>query len=112
MLRFPFRRPLVMLVACILAIGVMVPVTTLAGSGSVVHAQATAPSGLVTLHGNVPPQVADAHLLGHHQSSQGEQLTIELVLAMNHQDQMNALMSELHDPHSPQYRHWLSTGEF
>ncbi len=57
-----------------------------------------------------PAQLSTAHLLRPHQA--GAAMSIELVLAPNHQAQMAALAAAQYDPGSAFYHHWLGTGEF
>src|SRR5579875_1977485 len=57
-----------------------------------------------------PAQLSTAHLLRPHQA--GAAMSIELVLAPNHQAQMAALAAAKYDPGSAFYHHWLGTGEF
>ena len=101
------RRYIVLSLSCFLLIGTILP-----ASAFVQFAHAATSPNLVPLDGSIPAEVTNAHLLGSYQASVGKQFTVELLLAMNHQDQVNALMSALYNPQSPQYHHWLATGEF
>src|SRR5579864_6147029 len=101
------RRYIVLSIACFLLIGATLPVAAFVRA-----AYATPPPGSIALDGSVPAEVASAQLLGHHQASTGEPFTVELLLDMNHPDQVKTLMSALYNPQSSQYHHWLATGEF
>lgn len=73
------------------------------------------PKSSVALPGSINPQVAQAHLLGHHvdpRNTAASSITIGLVLYPNHREAMNTLTKALYNPHSPLYHHWLSTGKF
>jgi subtilase family serine protease len=57
-----------------------------------------------------PAQLQAAHLIRPHAASAA--LGIELVIAPNHQAQLNALLAAEYDPHSALYHHWVSAAAF
>jgi kumamolisin len=79
-------------------------------AGSITRSLAAAPSGLVTLPNSVPPQVAQAHLVGSHDLK--STIYGVVLLSPNNVANMNTLFHEQYDPHSLLYHHWLQKGEF
>jgi subtilase family serine protease len=76
---------------------------------------AQAPEDLVTLSDNLLPQMRAAHVLGHHTASAQDSnalMTVGVVLTPGNQRQMNTLETEMYQPSSSLYHHWLRTGEF
>jgi subtilase family serine protease len=107
-----FSRHLLLTLICTVSLPMLL-LTGLLG----VHATTTeaAPAqALVLLPGSVPSQVMEAQLIGRHVDMPGSegQLTIGVVLQVNHQDEMTDLLQSLYDPNSPLFHHWLATGEF
>src|SRR5689334_9932570 len=64
-------------------------------------------SPLASLSNSVTPRVASSQLLGHHNAN--DQLTVGLLLPLNHQAEMQSLISSLYNPHSALYHHWLQS---
>lgn len=98
------RRTLISLVAlsCLLAATLGVTIFANRTSANV--------NAYVTLSDSFAAAPASAHLMGAHASNQP--LTVTLVLKSNKANQMNSLLSELYDPHSRMYHHWLRQGQF
>jgi kumamolisin len=71
---------------------------------------AISPHAYVTLTGSFPGVPQNARLAGHHESL--SQLGVSIALRPNHEAEMDTLLANLYDPNSPQYQHWLATGEF
>ncbi len=66
-------------------------------------------SALQLLTGHIPREAATAPLLGDMDSSQT--LDLAVALPLRNQDQLDQLVKELYDPHSPSYRHFLNPAE-
>lgn len=64
----------------------------------------------VSLTGSTFSVPAGAHLTGTHASNQ--QLTVTLVLQSSKAAQMNTLLTNLYNPSSSQFHHWLTQGQF
>ncbi len=64
---------------------------------------------LQTLTGHIPREAATAPLLGDMDTTQILKLTV--ALALRNQNQLDQLVKELYDPHSPSYRHFLTPEE-
>lgn len=98
------RRTLISLVAlsCLLAATLGVTIFANRTSANV--------NAYVALSDSFTAAPASAHLMGAHSSNQ--QLTITLVLKSSKTNQMNNLLSELYNSHSPLYHHWLKQGQF
>jgi len=69
-----------------------------------------ASSPFTTIEGSAASWTTGAHMVGHHSSS--DQLTIGLMLRTSHPDQQQSLLTSLYNKNSPNYHHWLSTGQF
>lgn len=71
---------------------------------------------LVSLPGSVPPLVAQAQLVGHYSAAStgvgSTPMVIGIVLAPNHESEIEALVQSMYKPHSPQFHHWLRTGDY
>lgn len=67
---------------------------------------------LQVLHRHVPAAVASgqAALVGPMPATQ--QMNFSIVLPLRNQSELTSLLSQLYDPSSPDYRHFLSVGEF
>ncbi|HKV57992.1 MAG TPA: S53 family peptidase [Ktedonobacteraceae bacterium] len=78
------------------------------------HAAGSPPP--VSIPGSIPPVVAQAQLVGHYNSAStganNMPMLIGVVLAPNHENQIQALVQGMYNRHSPQYHHWLQTGEY
>ncbi len=100
----PFRRTFGSLAAlfCLIAATFGVGIFTNSAAAS------TPPS--VSLSGSALSVPAGAHLMGAHASNR--QLTVTLVLQSNQAAQMNALLTNLYNPSSRQFHHWLTQGQF
>ncbi|GCE08100.1 S53 family peptidase [Dictyobacter aurantiacus] len=97
------------------AISRLVALTTILAiglAGPIAHSHADTPPGWITLPDNVALRLANARLLSSLPLNPNTQMTIELVLAMNHPERARAFIDALHDPHSSSYHHWLATGGF
>jgi subtilase family serine protease len=67
----------------------------------------------VVLHGNVHPLARPEYDQGPTASSLPmERMILTLRLSDARQAELDSLLTELHDPASPNYHHWLSPGEF
>ena len=60
--------------------------------------------------GNLPPLLQKSRLIGADQTNRALQLSIGL--RVRNAGELNSLLSELYDPHSPRYHHYLSVTEF
>ena len=98
------RRILISSVALLCLLAATLGVTIFANRASA-HINA-----YVALSDSFTAAPAGAHLTGAHANNQS--LTITLVLKSNKANQMNTLLSELYDPHSRMYHHWLKQGQF
>ncbi len=93
-----FQTPSVLKVLWLLVAG------TLAGSAG------AAVPGLVTLSGHVPSVVSSQSSLG--QLPGTNRLHLAIGLALQNQAGLDALLREISDPASPNFRHYLTTAEF
>src|SRR5581483_2036958 len=76
---------------------------------------AQVPEDLVTLSDSLLPQIRVAHVLGQHTASAQDSnalMTVGIVLTPSNQSQMNTLETEIYQPSSSLYHHWLRTGDF
>jgi len=71
--------------------------------------QATAANPLSAIPGSLQT-VGAAQSQGHHASTTS--LTVQFTLHPSHQDQINTLVTNLHDTSSAQYHQWLQKGDF
>lgn len=70
---------------------------------------------LTSIAGSVPPQVAQAQQVGQYSSINGSSsmpMSIGVVLAPDHESQIQGLVKGIYDRHSPLFHHWLQTGEY
>lgn len=67
-------------------------------------------AGLTQVRGNVPPMVAKASAVKHHNPS--AKLNISIALPLQNQAALVQLLHDLRDPSSPSYHQYLKTGEF
>jgi subtilase family serine protease len=105
------RRLTTRLRATILVLGAAMSVLLSAIGIVAPTAQAATTPTLATLPQVLTPeQLSAAQLRGHHPTSAA--LRVEIVLTPNNAGAMATLMSELYDPSSPLYHHWLATGAF
>ncbi len=101
-----FRRTLIATAAILSLL-----VASLSISIFAINASANAASSsYVALSGSLPNLPAGAHLDSQHAST--DLMTITLVLRPNNTSRLNTLLTNLYNPKSSQYHHWLKTGEF
>ena len=80
---------------------------------------------LVSISGSVPSLVGQSQLVGHYgaistgtstsstaTTTSSMPMVVGVVLAPNHENEIQALVQSMYNPHSPQYHHWLQTGEY
>src|SRR5581483_10998859 len=73
-------------------------------------AHAASSDGFIALNGSVQSTPAGAHLVGPHASNQS--LALTLGLQSRDVTGMSTLLTDLYNPHSSHYHHWLAAGEF
>ena len=103
----PFRNSVVRLISIISVI------LLVAASMLSIHASTTRaapPPSYVGLPDSIPPQVANAQSTGHY--SYNASMTIGIMLYPNNQAKIDTLYTQLYDPHSSLYHHWLRKKEF
>jgi subtilase family serine protease len=73
---------------------------------------ATTPSAVtpMAVANNVTPNLASAHNLG--ALAANRQLTVSVSLKLRNADQLHQFLAAVADPHSPQYRHYLTPAQF
>jgi subtilase family serine protease len=76
---------------------------------TVIHSEAQLPT-LFTHHVREATQNGEARFLGHFSSAQPMRLV--LVLPLRNQSELDTLLSDLYDPSSPSYHHFLTVEEF
>ena len=64
------------------------------------------------LHGHVPPDVAKLNLQSTGRLPATNQMRLAIGLPLRDQAGLDALLQQLYDPASPNYRHYLTPGEF
>lgn len=89
---------------------VMVMILVLAGIEGIVAGQAPASAGLRTLKGHVPAVVARLQPVGRLEAQ--KEMKISIGLPLRNQVELTNLLSELYDPASSNYRHFLTPEEF
>ncbi|MEO8954014.1 MAG: S53 family peptidase [Ktedonobacteraceae bacterium] len=105
-------------VPAILTLGLVVLLLISALSAWATNSHAAAAGPPVSIPGSVPSLVAQAQLVGHYSSASTSTSTssmpmvIGVALAPNHENEIQALVQSMYNPHSPQYHHWLRTGEY
>jgi kumamolisin len=100
-----FRRPIRAGAISVMGLAMI----ALGGAFSVpaMAATSSAASQFVAMKGSVPA-TTDARTGLFHSSA----MSVEVVLAAQHQAQMNALLASLYNPRSQNYQHWLAKGQF
>jgi hypothetical protein len=89
----------------------LLPLSRQATIGLMLFALAAGAAPLRTLPGHVPPLAAQARRLAD-PPLPTQELNLALGLPLRNQDKLTHLLSELYDPRSAQYRHFLSAREF
>jgi subtilase family serine protease len=69
-----------------------------------------APAGKQKLRGHIPPEVASARRF--EKLGRNKRLRLAIGLPLHNRQELKALLADLYDPKSPNYRHYLTSGEF
>jgi subtilase family serine protease len=68
--------------------------------------------GSQTLHGHIPPAIARLHLTPLYDLPETNQLRLAISLPLRNESALAGLLKQIYDPHSPNYHHYLTPGQF